>query len=213
MPHPADLFSTQYQKAIREEFKLRRPETAISRLAIFIESGLENWENDLKLTGFNLKSEVTRCLSLVKEKELLHNRIVPEPLLLALIRDIRKAEDNWEDAQKLFSERLRGIFPEKLANHLYQRGIDTLHAEQTRMKNGDDLWTSPENIKRHYADIRIAVTALQTSEQKEIWLPGTKTEIIPCPKCQTEKRVGPETKHFRCKNPDCYFDRPYPFGT
>jgi len=213
MPHPVDLFSPQYQKAIREEFKLRRPETAIAKLAIFIETGFTDWENDMKLTGFNLKSEVTSCLGLVKEKELLHNRIITESLLLTLIQDIKKAADSREDAQKLFSERLHGIFPEKLANCLYRRGIDMLHAEQVRLKNGEDLMSSAENIKRHYADIRIAVTALQTSEQKEIWLPGTKTKIIPCPKCQTGKRVGPETKRFRCKKPDCYFDRPYPFGT
>jgi len=48
---------------------------------------------------------------------------------LTLIQDIKKAADSREDAQKLFSERLHGIFPEKLANRLYQRGIDMLRAE------------------------------------------------------------------------------------
>lgn len=136
-------------------------------------------------------------------------------LRIRLCRELMADKDNFE---RNFTERLKKIFPEKLAERL---ALHTFDKAREILISGEQVYPSKQEIEdykkrsyeivQRYENYKSYERYILLSDFPHSNLPHSKgiaTQIVKCPQCGTPKRIDAKTKTFRCK---CGLKKPYPF--
>ena len=138
-------------------------------------------------------------------------------LRIRLCRELMADKDNFE---RNFMERLKKLFPEKLAERL---ALYTFDKVKEILLSGAQVYPTKQEIEDYK---KRSYEIIQRYENYESYIryvgknkdslfyrfPGSKgiaTQMVKCPQCGAPKRIDAKTKTFHCK---CGFEKPYPFS-
>ena len=182
-------------------------EEAVFRLGILVIHGVERGFELCKELGVD-ESEfetlyITPLNMAVTEEDLCDSIDFSVALLIGLCNAvapaIRESGKTSEKLSPLFLERLSAIFPERLAQRLYERTRARL-LEIGAPEFPERLLGYRERALKLFAKFGVKPPATLRIPAP-LYVQGTETRLVPCPKCKHLKRCDKNTKKFHCKNP------------
>lgn len=206
-------------------------EKMIMCLCLVVENGMESFVTSIREHAFGnprqrAELEISKLVAFAGEKELFENPSFALSLRIAICKDFKNKGHGLEETEQTFLERLTNIFPQSLAERLFEHAMLSLHKNVTTGQ--EHIVPSKEKLKKHYAKFKEtkrryeamgANTSLLASPslggpsraKQTPKFTGTDTRIIACPaKCGRKKRMDAGTKTYRCP---CGFIEPYPLKT
>lgn len=105
-----------------------------------------------------------------------------------------------------FEARLREFFSKEVVETLVAKLYPEITEGLERVARMQLMQHAAEFLDQRLSQVSqpVIATTNKTDEHQ-----GTETWLVPCPDCETEKRVDHRTKRYRCKN--CGFNERFPF--
>ncbi|MDO8600605.1 MAG: hypothetical protein Q7R73_03235 [bacterium] len=206
-----DLFQTRNYEA----------EEAICYLSLFLEYGTDIFKK-MATEQYHpapeklLHDEIAKILRSLPQQDpetIAREKRIATALRLTMFRRITEDAKKW---QALFLTRLYEIFPRPDAEKICTIALEHLDND-LRLGGKEKAMFTQEALSEYRAWRKQILNIERKANRAPFAAPqqlhtGTDTKLVPCPECGFKKRVGKDTKRFKCKNPKpCSFDQPYPF--